>query len=53
MDIICRKCHVPTDETDIHWTYSENKGTTWCYECVSKHVFGKVMIDDIPVEETI
>ena len=50
MDIICHKCHVPTDETDIHW--SDDK-LYQCIHCYQETKFGKVMINDIPVEETI
>jgi len=31
MDIICHKCHVPTDETDIIWTDDKEQCVN-CYE---------------------
>jgi hypothetical protein len=32
MDIICHKCHVPTDETDIIWTGDNGDQCVSCYE---------------------
>lgn len=32
MDIICHKCHVPTDETDIIWTEDKGEQCLDCYE---------------------